>query len=611
MRKSLIILLLAIFTTLGALAQSITFKSSAPLTVIEGNRFQVEFVLTNAQGSGFVAPKFEGLRVLSGPNVSMGTSFSSINGVTSQSSSETYTYYVEANRDAKKATISSASITAEGKVYKTEALAISIGKPGSTPQQSGGGNSSQQNSSAQDIDYNRNKTELASDDILLRLEVSNRNPYKGEAISAQLKLYTRVGISRFNDINYPSLGGFWTQEIEVPQNGGRGRQTISGKVYEAVVLRQWLLYPQRSGEIIIDPASLELVAQIVSRASGTSMYDQFFGGGSSVNSVSKRLSTPKIKLNVKALPDGAPVGLPVAVGDFELSSQLSDSNIVANSAASLSVILKGSGDFPLMDIPHFSLPAEFEQYDTKVDDRLRSRLGGTSGERVWEFPFVARSEGDFTIPSLEFAYFNPKTKKYQLLKTPEYNLNVQRDASASGSTVVTGINREDLEILGEDIRYIITSPVGVASSSMALYSSTFFIIIVVLIAAALLAISLLKVQDRRRADVVGTKTRKASKVALRRLKSAKKQLDANNRALFFEETLKALWGFVGDRYSIDMAELTKDRIREEFASRGVDSALSDEFVSLVEECEMAQYAPVASLDMGAIYSRALSLFDSL
>ncbi len=608
MIKRLAIVFLVIFSTLSTLAQSVTFTASAPLNVMEGSRFQVTLSLMNARANSFDEPKFEGLRVLSGPNINQSTSFHLSNGQMVSSSMYTYTYYVEALSSSKKATVSAASVVVGDKTYKTKPLTISIGNGGSGGNQSSG-STTQDNS--QTKESNNRKQGPASDDILLRMHLSKESCYQGEAISMQIMIYTAVSGSRITNIEYPTLNGFWTQDIQVSTMNSTGRYTIGNKVYEGTVLRQWLLYPQKAGKITIEPTTIDLIARTVVDNDGTMLFNQFYGGVGTVKNVPLKLKTSQAVIDVKPLPEqGAPVGQPVAVGEFEISSILSDSTIKANSAASLTVTISGSGDFQLMELPQFNLPAEFEQYEVKVEDDLRYLLSGTTGSRVLEFPFVARSEGEYIVPSVEFAYFNPITKQYKVLSTPEYNLSVERDNLSS--PLITGINREDLKILGEDIRYIITSELRSSGVGvMSLYSTTFFFIILITVIFAVLAIFLLKVQSHRKADVVGTKTRKASKVALRRLKSAKKQLDLSNRGQFFEETLKALWGFVGDRYSIEMAELTKQRIAEEFKRRGVDDSHSIEFISLVEECEMAQYAPSVNSEMEAIYRRVLVLFDAL
>lgn len=610
MKRILLFATTLLLFSLSALAQQVTFTAAAPLNVVAGDRFRVEFVLKNGQGENFVAPKFEDVTVLAGPTVSSGTQMSWVNGVQSSSTSETYTYFVEASTTASKASISPASITVGGTVRQTKSLAINIVKAGSSQggaSQGGGGSSS-----GYDQPSSRSTGRVAPDDMLLRVELSKKECFKGEAISAQLKLYTRVAISGIKDAKYSAFNGFWTQEIESPNPPLGARATINGKVYESFVLRQWLIYPQKTGTMEIEQTTLTLLAQIVTQSDVSSLFDQFFGGGSSVSTIEKTLSTGVTRLVVKPLPEsGAPVGLTPAVGKFTLLSKLSSDKITANSAGSLTVKLSGTGDFPLLEPPVFHLPAEFEQYDTKTTDNLKSTLAGTSGSKEWEFPFIARSEGHYTIPSIEIAYFDPATKTYQTLRTEEYKIEITRDTGTGGATVVAGNNKEDLKMLGQDIRYIKTTPLRTSSGEIWLYSLTFFLTIFALITAFVALLFVFRRQMARRADVVGRKNRKASKVALRRLKAAKKSMDAADRRAFLEEMLRALWGFVGDKFNIEVSELTKARIEEEFAAHNTQCEHSSEFLDIVSDCEMAQYAPSTSLDMRELYGRALTLFDSL
>lgn len=606
---SMIALLCALFNITATSAQDVSFKASAPPNVSMGDRFRVEFVLSNAQGSDFTAPEFKGLSILSGPNISTGSSVRWINGQQSSSSTQTYTYFVEASEEGT-ATVSAATINADGKTLKSNTLSISV-----LAGRSSGTNSGSQ-AQQQATTHTRPSGNLDDSDIMLKMELSKNSCYKGEAILAQLKLYTRVGISNISNPKYAAFNGFWTVELETPQSPQSVRATIDGKVYESFVLRQWLLYPQRAGTMQIEQTSLTATAQVITQSSGNSLFDQFFGGGSSVNNVNKNLTTGGNKVEVKSLPAGGPIGLDPAVGDFTISSELSANEISANSAGSLKVTLKGSGDFPLIESPSFTLPAEFEQYDTKTTEQLRTSATGQTGSRTWEFPFIARSEGEFIIPSIEFAYFNPKTQKYTTLSTPEYPITVIRDNGSGsnnggGMSVVSGVSKEDLKILGQDIRYIKTGSLQTSSNHNLLYSFTFFLIMGLVVLGVAISTFVLRATMAKRADVARTKNRKASKVAIKRLKAAKKQLDLGARNLFFDETLKALWGFVGDKYGIEVSELNKNRITEEFNQREIAEEVQSEFVALIEDCEIAHYAPVESIDMKAVYERSLSVFDKL
>ncbi|MEG2478736.1 MAG: BatD family protein, partial [Mucinivorans sp.] len=337
-----------------AWAAPVSFEVNSPEVVAQGERFSVEFTLSNAQGSGFVAPSFTGLDVLAGPTVSSGTQISIINGVQKSSSSQTYTYVVVA-RQKGKAHVSTASVTAEGKTYSTKALTIEVvadrAASSSTQRQAPSG-------------------ELASDDILLRMEVNKSSVYKGEAIVATLKLYTRVGIAGLENAKYAAFNGFWAQELTVPR-AESVRATVGGKVYESQVIRQWLLYPQKAGQLVIEQTNFTVVAQVATAvSSGSSLFDQFMGGGTTYENVRRQIMAPVVRIAVKELPAPAPAGFAGAVGRFTLQANLSSGSVAANTGGSIILKLSGAGDFPLIETPKIVLPAAFEQYDTKTEDQI-------------------------------------------------------------------------------------------------------------------------------------------------------------------------------------------------------------------------------------------------
>lgn len=609
MRTRLFIALFVLFAPI-AMAQNISFTCEAPLSVTAGQRFQVQFVLRNGTGSTFSPPKFDGMEVLAGPTMSTGQQVQITNGVQKSESYESYIYFVQAS-SASKATISVASISASGKRYSTKPVSIDIlaGGGSSTSGSSGSGNS------GGGVTHMKPSKGLAAGDVLLRMELSKTAVYKGEAVSAQLKLYTRAGIAGLDKPKYPAFNGLWTQEIAVPTNAGPTRATIGGKVYEGHVLRQWLLYPQKTGVTEIEQASFTAYVQVVTQSNDVgSLFDSFFGGSSSVQNVEKALVSAPVKLTVKALPtSNMPIGFSLAVGRFDLKSEISSTQIATNAAGSVRITLTGTGDFPLVEAPTLAFPAGIEQYDVKMTEKIRNSLSGTSGERTWEFPFVARSEGDFEIPSVEIPYFDPSTGLYKTLRSEPYKLHVVRDSTShSGAAVMAGVSKEELKLLEQDLRYIKTAPTRLTPKGrMWLYSGTFFMTFGVIIASFVVLLWFLRRQINLRSDVVGRKHRRASRVALRRLKSAKGFMMSGDRAGFFEAMLSAMWGFVGDKFAMEVSELSKERIAQQFLERGYSDELSSEFLSIVDDCEVARYAPVSSVDMTQVYDRALTLFDAL
>lgn len=603
--KSRLILFILILSSLGAIAQKVTFKASAPLIVEGGERFRVEFRLEGAQNGTFVGPAFNGCKVLDGPTIARGSSVTIINGVQNNSSSEMYTYVLEASASASQIAITPASISVDGKSYSTKAVKIDIMGSGS----SGAAQSGNQPTAR--------GGKVASDDVLIRMSLSKTNVYKGEPIVATLKLYVRdIGISSLSNPKYPTFNGFWTQELDLSNTGSMGRETLSGKVYNVQPLRQWLLYPQRSGTLEVEQSSMEAILQVVIQgSSGNSFFDNFMGGGSQVQNIDKVLNAPSLKVQVKELPSkGAPADFAMAVGQFTMKSELSSPRITANNAGSVKITLSGTGDFPMIEAPTFKLPAAFEQYDTKSSESIRNTSGGAVGSRTWEFPFIARAEGEYTLPQIAMSYFDPNTGTYKTLSSPEYKLTVERDPTGgkNSAAVMAGMNKEDLKVVGSDIRYIKRGDLNLrGKDSTMLFSTTYFIALAVILLLFFASIFLLKKQIALRADVASRKHRKASKVALKRLRTAKLLMDKGERNPFFEESLRALWGYLGDKFAMPTSALSKQSVREEFLAHSLSYELADQFISLIEECELAQYAPAGEVSMEALYENSLSIIDKI
>ncbi|MEG0655573.1 MAG: BatD family protein [Mucinivorans sp.] len=601
--RLLFVLLLAA-VSMTAAAQKISFHGEAPLTVVQGERFRVEYRLEGAQGGTFNAPVFAGCEVLSGPISASGSSTTIINGVQNSSVYDIYTYVLTAGT-APKITITPATVSVDGKKYTSNSLTISTV---TSAAQSGSA------ASANPGDSRSNGSHLGANDVLLRMSLSKNNAYKGEAIVATLKLYMRVGVSNLQSPKYPTFNGFWTQELDLGTQQPT-RETIGGKFYQAKAIRQWLIYPQKSGTLEVEQSSFKAVVQLVTQNQASSLFDNFFGSGPSVQNVERTITAPAVKVTVRDLPRaGAPAGEMAPVGQFTLTSQISGQQITANSAGSLTLTLSGTGDFPLIETPKFKLPAAFEQYDTKTKETLKNTTAGTNGSRTWEFPFIARSEGDYTLPAIEIVYFDPHSGTYKTLATPSYPIKVLRDPTGgkNSAAVVAGLTKEEVEVVGSDIRHIKLGDLHLGDkNNVVLFSAGYFVALAAVIILFFAAMVLLKKQIAARADVQGRQRRKASKVALLRLKTARTLLDKDDRATFFDETLRALWGYVSDKFAIPTSELNKQTIRRYLADRGTADTVADEFVALIERCEIARYAPATEVTMQDVYNEALTVIDKI
>lgn len=607
--------LLAVFCMLFpvvAAAQDVKIDVRAPLMVAQGEQFRIEYVVTSTKSdlnqSQFIAPAFQdGVTVLSGPVKAFGVSFS-YNDATGAREvvTNTYTYWVRADAQGKMK-ISAALVQEGGKKYSSNALVVDVVSAEQARANANRGAAPGGQPAAQGT-----RVRVEPNDILLRMEVNRTEVYKGEPLVASLKIYTQIGISGFQGSKYPALNGFWAQTLDVSGQPER-RETVNGRVYQSYIIRQWLLYPQRTGTLEIEQAELTAVAQLVTeRVPATdSPFDLFFGGGMDVQEVPTKFTTQPVKIRVKELPQPYPEGFLGAVGKFQLTGSATGDRFAANSAGSITIKLSGTGSFALIEAPKIELPAAFEQYDVKIDEKLNQTATGTAGERTYEYPFIARAEGSYVIPGVQFSYFDPSTGKYVTLRTGDFPIEILRDdgsVSTSGLGMVSGVTKEDLKMLGEDIRFIRVGDSGLSHTGRAfLWSWGWFASLLVLFGLFFGMLVFFKKRIRERADLTKVKTKKANKVALRRLKKAKVYMLTMKEAEFFEEMLKALWGYMGDKLAIDVANLTKEKVRHELELRGIGDEQIDEFIDLVSECEFAQYSPAVGIQMERAYGAALDL----
>ena len=440
---------LAIFS--ASAAEKVTFEASSPLTVAVGEAFRVEFALNAYPDKGtFKAPSFEGFDVIAGPAESSGQSIQIVNGAMTKSINYTITY-VLLPQAAGNVTVGAAEVTVDGTVYRSNALPIEIVNEGKSPG-AGGTQSRPREDSSPDVTA---QNQIAKDDILLRAVVSRTSVYKGEPLRVTFKLYERVPVVGYNDVKFPSFNGFWAQELNT-DNARRQRETFNGKVYETLVAKEYLLYPQQAGTLVIEPAELTAVAQVV--VPGRRNVDPFFGGGPDFVNVPRKVQSPRINIAVKPLPAGAPASFSGAVGSFTMDAVLPQERLAANSAATYTVKISGTGNLTFVQAPKLTLPASFEQYNVKTTESINTSAAGISGYRQFEYPFIARAEGTYEVEPVEFSYFDPSRMQYMTLRSRPLELEITPDAKGGGGDAYVvqgrGMSKEEVKMLGQDIRFI-------------------------------------------------------------------------------------------------------------------------------------------------------------
>ncbi len=592
-------------------AEKVTFEANSPLTVAVGEAFRVEFSLNASPDDGsFKAPSFEGFDVIAGPAESRGQSVQIVGGTMTKSINYTITY-VLLPQSAGNVTIGAAEIAVDGTTYRTQPLPIEIVNEGdaSQSQQRPSGGDSDSEADARNV-----QQQIRKDDILLRAVVSQTSVYKNEPVHVAFKLYTRVPYVNIVPEAAPSFNGFWSQDLTDTKTARVSRETYNGKVYETRVLFEYLLYPQQVGTLTIDPVDITVVAQVVVQSRRN--LDPFFGSGHEVYNVPRKVQSQRTSIEVRPLPEGAPSSFSGAVGSFRMETDLPTDRFAANSGATCTVKISGTGNLTFVQAPKLALPASFEQYNVKTTESINASASGISGYRQFEYPFIARAEGTYEIAPIEFTYFDLKRRQYVTLESRPMTFEITPDTKGGGGDAVVmqgrGMSKEEVKMLGEDIRFIRLGASQLREARMPfLFSGGYWIAlcaILLLFAATYVA---LRKRIRESQNVALMRGRRANKVAVQRFRAARSYMEAQDRHAFYEEMLRALWGYMSDKFNIPVANLTKENVREELAKRGVSAEETHRFTAIISQCDEAQYSPAASAQMSDIYSEGVDLISRI
>ena len=573
--------------------------------VAEDEQFNVTFVIEGeAKSSDFAWSPGDDFQLLWGPQQGRSTSVQMINGKTTRSVQTTYSYVLRPVKTGKF-TIARAVAKVKGQEIHSEPVTIEVVASGSSSSSQRPAQPSSQSSQPRQSATGN----VQDDDIFLTVNLSRTNVVVGEPVTAVIKLYQRVNVAGFESAVFPTFNGFWSQELEAPSNIEFTRETYNGQIYNSALLRKFILIPQQQGQIRIDPAELVCLVNVRVSSGGASIFDGFFDD---YRTVRKRVSSQPLTVNVSPLPSGAPASFGGGVGEFSISAKVSKDTLKTHEAASLLVTVSGRGNVSLLSAPKVSLPPDMEVYDTKISDRIDN--GGLSGSKMYEYPFIPRSYGDFVIEPIKYSYYDVNRKQYVTLETPPIPVYVERGHETEAVTISGGGSRpKDVRTLGSDIRFISTKDPGLASrGDYFLGSKLFFVLIAMLVAAAVACWAGLRRVAARRADVAGTKNRKATKMALKRLNLAGTFLKQNLYTAFYEELHKALLGFISDKLNIPAAELSRERIAEVLKEGGVTDNYIETFISILDACEFARYAPSSGREaMAAHYDAAVDVISSI
>ncbi len=610
MRK-LILIIAALLPALNAWAQS-SIRVEVHNIVEVQERFNLVFVVEGEHSpSDFQWDAGDDFSVVWGPQKGSSTSIQIINGKTTRSSQTSYTYILQAKKTGSF-TLQPAVAKIKGSQVRSQAVTIQVVDGGSQGSAGAAASSAQQGSSNKERQSEQASANTQAD-IFMRLSLSRNSVVVGEPVTATLKIYHRANLVGFENAKFPTFNGFWSQEVETPSNIEFQREQVNGTMYNAAVLRRWVIIPQKAGKQNIESAEIVCLVNVQRpRSSSGSIFDDFFGND--YVTTRQRVFTPASSLQVSALPAGAPASFGGGVGDFQVQASLSKDSLKTHDAASLLVKVSGKGNIALLEAPKISFPPDFEVYDVKTS--VNTDKSGTSGSKTFEYPFIPRSPGDFTIGPLQYSYYDVKQRKYETLTTAVLPLKVARSATSAaagsnqGTTLV--VDRKGVKNLGEDIRFIRSKTHLGSQKDFLIGSPAWWGSLLALLVAGLACWLGLRKAAARRADVVGTRNRKATRMALKRLSTARDFLQKNLYTAFYEELHRSLLGFVGDKLAMDMAEQNKENIHAALTEGGVPATVAQEFVDLLDACEFARYAPDGGHEaMNAHYEQAVKLITAI
>ena len=603
MRKIIFLL----FTILAAwqvkAADKVRFVAEAADVVVSGDQVRLVFTVNSQDIKDFRAPSIKGFDVLMGPSRSQQSSIQIINGKRTSNSSTAFTYILLAGSPGTY-TIPAASVEVNGEKVFSNAISIKV-----LPQDQNSGNSGNNGGgSASSSRSHAAGSRISANDLFITATASKTTVHEQEAILLTYKVYTVVNLRQLYG-KMPDLKGFHTQEVELPQQKTFTLEHYKGRNYNTTVWSQYVLFPQQTGKLEIPSITFDGV--VAQQTVSDDPFDAFFNGGGHVE-VKKKITTPKVVINVQPLP-AKPTGFSGAVGEFKLASSINATDVKTNDAVTIKLTLSGTGNMKLIGTPEVKFPQDFEIYDPKVTDDYKLTNSGLTGTKTFEYLAIPRHAGNFTIPAVEFTYFDLKSNSYKTLKTEAYNLKVAKGQGNADQVISDFTNKESVKMLGKDIRFIKLGDSSLRPKGDFFFGTVGYYLcyLIPLLLFVVFAV-IYRQKALENANVAKVKTKKANKVATRRMKLAGKLLAENKKNEFYDEVLKALWGYISDKLSIPVSQLSKDNIEQELSRYGVNEELVKAFINVLNDCEFARYAPGDENEaMDKVYTASIEIISKM
>ncbi|WP_430810038.1 MULTISPECIES: BatD family protein [unclassified Carboxylicivirga] len=579
-------------------AQDVSFTGRAQSAVAVGDKFQLVYTL-NKEGSDIRLPALQDFQILMGPSTSYSTSTSIINGQVSRETSYTFTFILKALKEGQY-TLPPATIKVDDKKVESNAISIKVVKGDARPHNQ----STEASGSAPD-----------DDDLFITVTPSKKNVYQGESLVLTTKIYTKVQLDGLSDIKQPELAAFITQELKGKEGISWTMENVKGRTYNVGVYEQKLLFPQKSGRLEIEPTEIEfMVRQRVARSRSRSIFDDFFE--SNYRTVKKRVKSKPITIQVKPLPGNRPKGYTGGVGQLNMEARVNKTQVGVNDGVTLTVVVSGTGNHKFIEEPEIKFPADFDDFDAKINNDINNTARGMKGSKTYEYLMIPRHAGTFTIAPITFSYFDPAKGSYQTQASDPITITVEKGEGEQAGTsgiVRANVTKENVKFIGKDIRFIKTDktqlkPIG----TFFMGSLSFYLSLLVPLSLFILLFIINQKRMKENANATLMRTKKANKVAIKRLKKAAHFLKTGEKEAFYEEVLRALWGYLSDKLSLPLSELSKDNAGEVLSQSNVSDTVIHEIMSILDTCEFARYAPASGTgEMDKLYKQTIATISQL
>lgn len=582
MKKEFLVILLSLLFY-GVTSAEVSFRASAPNTVAVGQTFQLVYSV-NDNGKDFRLPSVGGFDILAGPYTSTSSSTSIVNGKVSSSKEIRYTYTLQALKEGQF-TIAAATIVVDGQKYSSNPVSIKVLPEDKAAAAQSSGRSQGGTASTAQVG--------TPDRLFIRANFSRTKVMEQEAILVTYKLYSKDDIVGFESVKLPDFKDFMVQEIELPQNRQLQRESYNGSNFLTYEIYKGILFPQHSGTIHVDKFQCTVGLRVRVQRQARSFFDSFFD---SYQDVEKTISSPGADIQVSSLPKPKPADFSGVVGTLSLDRKVSETSVTSNTPVTVTLTLSGSGNLKMLKTPELNFPADFEVYEPKVTNNFTTNASGQQGKKVIEYLVIPRHKGEFTVPGTTISYYDINSKSYKTLNTGEIKFSVAKGEGDDGSTSTVAVSAKDqerVEMLASDIRYLSNDGPDIRAKEDYFIGTLLYWLLVagMLVLTTALAV-LFRKQAKDNADIALMKNRKANKIAKKRLKVAEKEWKAGHREQFYDEILKALWGYTSDKLSIPMADLNRDNIHDTLIARKVNEEVTEQFVNLLDECQFQRYAPM-------------------